>query len=46
MDAYISEPEIRREDVLKIDDGDFNLQNVCTVTGAGSAATTSAAASG
>jgi len=36
MDAYITEPEIRKEDVLKIDDGDFNLQNVCIVTGAGS----------
>jgi 3-hydroxybutyrate dehydrogenase len=36
MDAYINEPQIRKEDVLKIDDGDFNIQNVCIVTGAGS----------
>jgi len=36
MDAYINEPEIRKEDVLKIADDAFNLQNVCIVTGAGS----------
>jgi 3-hydroxybutyrate dehydrogenase len=36
MDAYINEPEIRKEDIIKIDDSDFNLQNVCIVTGAGS----------
>jgi 3-hydroxybutyrate dehydrogenase len=36
MSAYINEPQIHKEDILKIDDGDFNLQNVCIVTGAGS----------
>jgi len=36
MDAYINEPDIRKEDVLKIDDKNFTIQNVCIVTGAGS----------
>jgi 3-hydroxybutyrate dehydrogenase len=36
MHAYIKEPEIRKDDILKIDDENFNLQNVCIVTGAGS----------
>jgi 3-hydroxybutyrate dehydrogenase len=31
----ISEPTIRREDVLVLTDQDFNLGNVCIVTGAG-----------
>jgi 3-hydroxybutyrate dehydrogenase len=36
MDAYIREPEIRQEDILKVADEDFNINNVCIVTGAGS----------
>ena len=36
MAAYIREPEIRQEDILKVADGDFNSNNVCIVTGAGS----------
>lgn len=36
MPAYIREPEIRQEDILKVADGDFNINNVCIVTGAGS----------
>jgi 3-hydroxybutyrate dehydrogenase len=36
MTAYIKEPEIRQEDILKVADGVFNLNNVCIVTGAGS----------
>jgi 3-hydroxybutyrate dehydrogenase len=34
--AYIREPEIRQEDILKVADSDFNIKNVCIVTGAGS----------
>ena len=36
MAAYIREPEIRPEDILKLSDGNFNISNVCIVTGAGS----------
>jgi 3-hydroxybutyrate dehydrogenase len=36
MAAYIKEPVIRQEEILKIADGDFNINNVCLVTGAGS----------
>jgi 3-hydroxybutyrate dehydrogenase len=36
MAAYIKEPEIRQDDILKVADGDFNIHNVCIVTGAGS----------
>jgi 3-hydroxybutyrate dehydrogenase len=36
MAAYIKEPEIRQDDILKLVDGDFNINNVCIVTGAGS----------
>ncbi|HBB17681.1 MAG TPA: D-beta-hydroxybutyrate dehydrogenase [Syntrophus sp. (in: bacteria)] len=36
MTAYIREPEIRQEDILKVADKDFNINNVCIVTGAGS----------
>ena len=36
MAAYIKEPEIRQDDILKVADGDFNINNVCIVTGAGS----------
>ncbi|MBU1706074.1 SDR family oxidoreductase [Patescibacteria group bacterium] len=36
MAAYIKEPEIRQDDILKVADGDFNMHNVCIVTGAGS----------
>jgi 3-hydroxybutyrate dehydrogenase len=36
MAAYIREPEIRQEDILKIADENFNINNVCIVTGAGS----------
>ena len=36
MAAYIKEPVIRQEEVLKVADGDFNINNVCLVTGAGS----------
>ena len=36
MPSHIEEPEIRQEDILKIADGDFNINNVCIVTGAGS----------
>ena len=36
MAAYIKEPEIRHEDILKVADGDFNIDHVCIVTGAGS----------
>lgn len=32
----INEPEIRREDILILNDKDFTLENVCIVTGAGS----------
>jgi 3-hydroxybutyrate dehydrogenase len=32
----IREPEIKREDILRLDDGDFNPGNVCIVTGAAS----------
>lgn len=32
----IREPEIRYDDILRLDDGDFNPGNVCIVTGAGS----------
>lgn len=32
----INEPEIKREDILILNDKDFNLENVCIVTGAGS----------
>ncbi len=31
----IREPEIMREDLLILDDGHFNTNNVCIVTGAG-----------
>lgn len=31
----IREPEIKKEDILILDDKDFNPQNVCIVTGAG-----------
>jgi len=36
MDAYINEPQIKKEDIFKIADENFNIQNVCIVTGAGS----------
>ena len=36
MAAYIREPEIRPEDILKLSDENFNINNVCIVTGAGS----------
>jgi 3-hydroxybutyrate dehydrogenase len=36
MAAYIKEPDIHLEDILKVADGDFNINNVCIVTGAGS----------
>ncbi len=36
MAAYIKEPEIRQDDILKVADGDFDIHNVCIVTGAGS----------
>lgn len=36
MAAYIKEPEIRQDDILKLVDGDFNIGHVCIVTGAGS----------
>ena len=36
MAAYIKEPEIRQDDILKAVDVDFNIHNVCIVTGAGS----------
>jgi 3-hydroxybutyrate dehydrogenase len=36
MDAYINEPDVLNEDILKLNDDNFNLQNVCIVTGAGS----------
>lgn len=36
MNDYITEPEIGRQDILKMDDPDFAIQNVCIVTGAGS----------
>jgi 3-hydroxybutyrate dehydrogenase len=36
MAAYIREPEICQDDILKIEDADFNINNVCIVTGAGS----------
>ncbi len=36
MVQYIKEPEIRKEDILKVADEDFNINNVCIVTGAGS----------
>lgn len=36
MAAYIKEPEIRQDDILKVADGDFNIGHVCIVTGAGS----------
>ncbi|MEK7826668.1 MAG: SDR family NAD(P)-dependent oxidoreductase [Thermodesulfobacteriota bacterium] len=36
MAAYIKEPEIRQDDIMKVADGDFNIHNVCIVTGAGS----------
>jgi 3-hydroxybutyrate dehydrogenase len=36
MAAYIKEPEILQDDILKVADGDFNINNVCIVTGAGS----------
>src|SRR5512133_1322993 len=36
MAAYIKEPVIRQDEVLKVADGDFNINNVCLVTGAGS----------
>lgn len=34
--AYIREPEIHQEDILKLSDENFNINNVCIVTGAGS----------
>jgi 3-hydroxybutyrate dehydrogenase len=36
MAVNIKEPEIRQDDILKVADGDFNIHNVCIVTGAGS----------
>jgi 3-hydroxybutyrate dehydrogenase len=36
MAAYIREPEIRPADILKLSDENFNINNVCIVTGAGS----------
>ncbi|EKD39027.1 MAG: hypothetical protein ACD_75C00528G0002 [uncultured bacterium] len=36
MAATIKEPQIRQEDILRVADGDFNINNVCIVTGAGS----------
>jgi 3-hydroxybutyrate dehydrogenase len=36
MAAYIKEPEIRQDDIMMVADGDFNIHNVCIVTGAGS----------
>lgn len=36
MDTYINEPRIKKEDVFRIADENFNIQNVCIVTGAGS----------
>lgn len=36
MAATIKEPKIRQEDILRLADGDFNINNVCIVTGAGS----------
>ncbi len=36
MPSHIEEPEIRRDEILRIVDGDFNINNVCIVTGAGS----------
>ncbi|MBU2055450.1 MAG: SDR family oxidoreductase [Proteobacteria bacterium] len=36
MAAAIKEPKIRQEDILRVADGDFNINNVCIVTGAGS----------
>lgn len=32
----IAEPEIKHEEILILEDGDFNPDNVCIVTGAGS----------
>ncbi|MBU2227838.1 MAG: D-beta-hydroxybutyrate dehydrogenase, partial [Proteobacteria bacterium] len=34
MAAAIKEPKIRQEDILRVLDGDFNINNVCIVTGA------------
>ncbi len=34
MAAYIKEPDIHQEDILKVADRDFNINNVCIVTGA------------
>lgn len=36
MAKAIEEPDIRHDDILKVADGDFNSDNVCIVTGAGS----------
>jgi len=36
MSFDINEPEIKRENVLILSDADFNINNVCIVTGAGS----------
>lgn len=36
MTTYIQEPEIKLVDILKISDPDFNINNVCIVTGCGS----------
>lgn len=35
-EKLIGEPEIKYEDVLRLNDPDFNLKNVCIVTGCGS----------
>src|SRR3990172_4665060 len=35
-DIIITEPEIKREDILILDDEHFNTNNVCIVTGSGS----------
>jgi 3-hydroxybutyrate dehydrogenase len=35
-DMIITEPEIKREDILILDDEHFNTNNVCLVTGSGS----------
>ena len=36
MAIDLREPEITRDDILLLPDRDFNLNNVCIVTGAGS----------
>lgn len=49
MDSIVKEPEILKKDILLLDDYNFNLQNVCLVTGAATGigrATAVAAAAG